>query len=78
MYTLFGMTASAAALALAVAEPAPLTTTRDSYPVLSPDGKSRLSFEGFAAADQGQQLAERAARRLLDDGAARLIAANRK
>jgi hydroxymethylbilane synthase len=46
--------------------------------VLSPDGKSRLSFEGFAAADQGQQLAERAARRLLDDGAARLIAANRK
>lgn len=42
MYTFFGMTVSAAALALVVAEPAPLTPTRDSYPALSPDGKTLL------------------------------------
>jgi TolB protein len=42
MYVLIELGASALTLALVVAEPAPLTPSRDSYPVLSPDGKTLL------------------------------------
>jgi TolB protein len=39
---LFELTAPVATLALLVADPAPLTRVRDSYPMLSPDGKVLL------------------------------------
>jgi TolB protein len=42
MYALFSLTAATATLALVVAEPAPLTPSRDSYPALSPDGQTLL------------------------------------
>lgn len=42
MHMPFDLVASAAALSLIAAEPAPLTPSRDSYPMLSPDGKTLL------------------------------------
>jgi hydroxymethylbilane synthase len=46
--------------------------------VLSVDGRSRLWFEGSAPAADAEKLAEKAAARLLADGAGRMIAASRE